>query len=158
MDLGARRPKLNGWHFADILHLNWSFCNRFSWWSSWQEASMGADNGLAPNGQQTIAWINHNPVRCRIHYSDVIMNAMAPQITGVWIVYSTVHSGADQRKHQSTASLAIVRGIHLGPVNSPHKGSITRKMFPFDDVIMHMRLPEPRFVTEISYTGMGIRT
>ena len=52
-------------------------------------------------------------------------------------------SGADQRKHQSSGSLAFVRGIHRCPVNSPHKGPVTRKMFPFDAVIMsdvHMRL------------------
>ena len=64
------------------------------------------------------------------------MGAMASQITSLTIVYSTVHSGADQRKHQSSASLAFVRGIHRSPVNSPHKGPVTRKMFPFDDVIM----------------------
>ena len=45
------------------------------------------------------------------------------------------HSGADQRKHQSTASLAFVRGIHRSPVNSP-QWPVTRKMFPFHDVIM----------------------
>ena len=44
--------------------------------------------------------------------------------------------GTDQRKHQSSASLAFVRGIHRWPVNSPHKGPVTRKMFPFYDVIM----------------------
>ena len=70
------------------------------------------------------------------HYNDVIMRTMASQITSRTIVYSTVYPGADQRKHQSSASLAFVRGIHRGPVNSPHKGPITRKMFPFDDVIM----------------------
>ena len=43
---------------------------------------------------------------------------------------------ADQRKHQSSASLAFVRGIHRWPVNSPHKWPVTRKMFPFDDVIV----------------------
>ena len=47
-----------------------------------------------------------------------------------------VYSNADHRKHQSSASLAFVRGIHRGPVNSPHKWPVTRKMFPFDDVIM----------------------
>ena len=47
-----------------------------------------------------------------------------------------IYSGADQRKHQSSASLAFVRGIHRWPVNSPHKWPVTRKMFPFDDVIM----------------------
>ena len=59
------------------------------------------------------------------HYDDVI------------IVYSTIYSGAAQSKHQSSASLAFVWGIHRGPVNSPHKWPVTRKMFPFDDVIMH---------------------
>ena len=72
-----------------------------------------------------------------IHYDDVIMTTLASQITSLAIVYSIVHSDADQRKHQSSASLAFVRGIHRGPVNSPHKGPVTRKMFPFDDVIMH---------------------
>ena len=70
------------------------------------------------------------------HFSDVIMGMMASQITSLRIVYSSVYSGADQRKHQSSASLAFVRGIHLWPVNSPHKGSVTRKIIPFDDVIM----------------------
>ena len=62
--------------------------------------------------------------------------AMASQITSLAIVYTIVYSGADQRKHQSSASLAFVRGIHQWPVNSPHKWPVTRKMFPFDDVIM----------------------
>ena len=45
--------------------------------------------------------------------------------------------GEDQSKHQSSASLAFVRGIHRLPVNSPHKkGTVRRKMFPFDDIIM----------------------
>ena len=69
--------------------------------------------------------------------NDVIMSAMASQITSVAIVYSTVYSGADQRKHQSSASLAFVRGIHRWPVNSPHKWPATRKRFPLDDVIMN---------------------
>ena len=50
--------------------------------------------------------------------------------------YSTVHSGANQRKHQSPISLAFVREIHRWPVNSPHKWRVTRKMFPSDDVII----------------------
>ena len=70
------------------------------------------------------------------HYGDVRMGAKASQITSLTIVYSTVYSDADQSKHQSSASLAFVRGIHRGPVNSPHKWPVTRKMFPFDDVIM----------------------
>ena len=71
-----------------------------------------------------------------VHYDDVIMSTIASQITSPTIVYSTIYSGADQSKHQSSASLAFVWGIHRGPVNSPHKWPVTRKMFPFDDVIM----------------------
>ena len=67
------------------------------------------------------------------------MDAMMSQITSLTIVYSSVYYGADQRKHQSSASLAFVRGFHRWPVNSPHKWSVTRKMFPFDDVIMEIR-------------------
>ena len=70
------------------------------------------------------------------HYDDVIMGAIASQITSLTIVYSTVYSDADQRKHQSSASLAFVRRIHQRQVNSPHKWPVTQKMFPFDDVIM----------------------
>ena len=69
-------------------------------------------------------------------YGDVIMGAMASQITTLPIVYLIVYSGADQRKHQSSASLAFIRGIHRWPVNSPHKGPVTRTRLPFDDVIM----------------------
>ena len=64
------------------------------------------------------------------------MSKIASQITSFTIVYSTVYSGPEQRKHQSSASLAFVRGIHRGLVNSPHKWPVTRKIFPFDDVIM----------------------
>ena len=64
------------------------------------------------------------------------MGVMASQITSLTTVYSTVYLGAYQRKHQSSASLAFVLGIHRSPVNSPHKWPVTRKMFPFDDVIM----------------------
>ena len=71
-----------------------------------------------------------------VHYNGVIMGSMASQITRLTIVYSSVYSGADQRKHHSPASLPFVWGIHRWPVNSPLKGPITRKLFPFDDVIM----------------------
>ena len=64
------------------------------------------------------------------------MSPIAYQITSLTIVYSTVYSDTYQRKHKSSASLAFVRGIHRWPVNSPHKGPVTRKIFPFDDVIM----------------------
>ena len=70
------------------------------------------------------------------HYNDVVIRAIASQITSLTIVYSTVYSDADRRKHQISASLAFVRGNHRGPGNSPHKWPVTRKMFPFDDVII----------------------
>ena len=67
------------------------------------------------------------------------MGAIASQMTSLTIVYSIVYSDADQIKHESSASLAFVRGIHRGPVNSPHKWPVTRKMFPFDDAIMNFQ-------------------
>ena len=86
-------------------------------------------------------WLkSSNGIRSLIvkYYTDVIMGATVSQITSLTIVYSTVYSNADQRKYQSSASLAFVRGIHRRPVNSPHKWPVTREMFPFDDVIMDL--------------------
>ena len=80
-----------------------------------------------------ITWVWH------FHYGDVIMGAIASQITSLTIVYLTVYSDADRRKHQSSASLVFVRGIHRGPMNFPHKWPVTRKMFPFDDFNMCSR-------------------
>ena len=90
----------------------------------------------------SIIWSKGSP-RCTtgIHYNDVIMGAIASQTTSLTIVYSTVYSDTDKRKHQSSAPLAFVRGIHRGPVNSPHKWQVTQKMFPFDDVIMFSKKP-----------------
>ena len=68
------------------------------------------------------------------------MSPKVSQITSLTVVYSIVYSGVDQRKHQSSASLAFVWGIHRWPVNSSHQGPVTRKMFPFDDVIMEQRM------------------
>ena len=79
----------------------------------------------------SVAICTHMYCRCLMHYCDVKMGTIASQITSLTIVYSTVYSGADQRKHQSSASLAFVWGIHRGPVNSPHKWPATQKMFPF---------------------------
>ena len=72
-----------------------------------------------------------------IHDNDIIMGTIGSHITNLTIVYSTVYSGADQRKHQSSVSLAFVWGIHRWPVNSLHKWPVTRKMFLFDDGIMY---------------------
>ena len=67
------------------------------------------------------------------HYDVTVMELDGVKITSVSIVCSTICSGADQRKHKSSASLAFARGIHQWLVNSPHKQPVTRKVFPFDD-------------------------
>ena len=89
-------------------------------------------------GNRCTPKVSHTELRelswCQLHYNDVIMSSLASQITSLTVAYSTVYSRADL-KHQS-ASLAFVWGIHWGPVNSPHKWPVTRKMLPFDDVIM----------------------
>ena len=95
------------------------------WFSTWWQTAVSPHTRLH-------MWV----LLIHSHYSDVIMGTMASQITSLTIVHSIVYSGADQRKHQNSASLAFVRGIHRWPVNSPHKEPVTRKMFPFDDVIM----------------------
>ena len=69
------------------------------------------------------------------HYDDVIVGVMASQITSLTIVYSTIYSDADQRKHQSSASLAFA-GNSPGTWEFPHKWPVTRKMSPFDHVFM----------------------
>ena len=124
--------KLQGVHIMDVTHRKiWIF---FNFW-----------------GPSLIGWTLGQPWRagagmlygCKLsltllvwwHNSDVIMIAIAFQITSVSVVSSTVCSGVDQN-HQGSVSLAFVRGIHQSPVDSPHKGPVTRKAFPFDDVIM----------------------
>ena len=77
------------------------------------------------------------------------MGMIASQITSLTIIYSTDYSDADQRKYQGSASLAFVRGIHRGPVKSPHKWPVTRKMFPFDDVIMWGYYPRAPFTDTV---------
>ena len=84
---------------------------------------------------ETLSWITCDG-SFTSYSSDVIMGSIASLITSITIVYSIVYSGADQRKHQSSASLAFVRGIRRGPVTSPHKWPVTWKMFPFEDVIL----------------------
>ena len=84
-----------------------------------------SDCQLGTDTLPSLGW----PQCLKNHYSNVIMSVMASQITSLTIIFSTVYSGADQRKHQSSASLAFVRGIHRWPVNSPHKGQWHRKCF-----------------------------
>ena len=91
------------------------------------------------------------------HYSDVIMSIMASEITSLTIVYSTVCSGADQRKHQTSAS----EGNPQVTVGFPHKGPVMRKMFTFDDVITisnsdWVKLCENKIVLEVTYLANGM--
>ena len=120
-----RHPS-NGFHLA-------SHIMKFSLLIKWTPETLGSfcQNNLPYFQNGVLTW-----KRVPHHYDDVTMSLMASQITSLTIVYSTVYSGADQRKLQSSASLAFVWGIHRGPVNSPHKRPITRILFPFDDVIM----------------------
>ena len=107
--------------------------------------TLNQEHGLASAG----CMITHDCFIGISHYNEVIMGAMASRLTGVSVVYSTGFSDADQRKHQSTASLALVRGIHKWAVNSPHKKPVTRKMFSFDDVFM----PEEKVIIMMKFYG-----
>ena len=142
------------WCFFD-LHLNKRLSKQWSGW--WFETSSCPlwrhGNDMASNHDRATPKVHweyfgekwrlimglHSIVKTlhqNVHYSDVIMSAMASQITCVSIAYSTFCSGADQRKHQSSALLAFVRGIQRWWVDSPHQSPVTRKIFPFNDVIM----------------------
>ena len=151
----ASTPNTCYWSWVPLVTLFSGECHRASlmksqhWFMKW----------LVAIRQQAITWANFGPDICRHvaslvrqdfrthrgfailmlhwnHYDDVIMTMLASQITSLTVVYSIVYSGVNQRKHQSSASLAFVREIHRRPVNFPHKWPVTRKMFPFDDVIM----------------------
>ena len=123
-------------------------------WVGWRDGGGGGGGGDSTCGRRAIwhnsaisqssremeksasySWV-HLLTMITLHYNDVIMRSMASQITTLTIVCSTVYSGADKGKHPSSASLAFVRGFQRWPMNSPHKGPVTQKMFSFDDVIM----------------------
>ena len=98
-------------------------------WLSWWQPSVQKINQYDNLSVLVFNLVPPDICNYHYHYHDVIMTTMASQITSLTVVYSTVYLGSYLRKHQSSASLAFV------PVNSPHKGPVTRKMFPFDDVI-----------------------
>ena len=104
--------------------------------STWPSAHSMMNNQWLPTTRIALCLRNRNHHENEMHYNDVIISVMASLTTGFSIVYSTACPGANQRKHQSSASLAFVGGIQRWPVNSPYKEPVTRKMFPFDDVIM----------------------
>ena len=74
-------------------------------------------------------------------YGVDLISMMASQITGFSIVCSTVCSGADQENIKAPHHWLCDR-IHMWPVDYPHKGPVTQKMFPFDDVIMNRKFPK----------------
>ena len=122
--LGAVRQQAITWANIDLyLH-----CNMATLGQNWVSI-------LTKTGKES-RYILHLNRHSWDHYNDVIMGAIASQITSLTIVYSTVYSDADEKNNQSSASLAFVWGIHRWPVNSPHKWPVTRKMLPFDDVIV----------------------
>ena len=96
----------HGWLIASLSVFSWLFMSRKS------KLNSGSTLRWRHNERDSVS--NHQPHDCLL----------------------IVYSDADQRNRQSSASLAFVWGIHRGPVNSPHKWPVTRKMFPFDDVIM----------------------
>ena len=109
----------------------------FCCWSGFIDDALPFSSRVLMRYRGSVHDIFLNRLNQYYHYSDVIMGSMAFQIAGVSI-FLNVCSGADQRKHQSSASLLFVRGIHRWPVDSPRKGLVTRKLFPFDDVIMYL--------------------
>ena len=132
------------------------FCGEWTLYQPWCGCVASKQNGLIDAVQYTFnsSWYfnevqteeNKETLQLKGQSTSITvasMSAMASQITSLTIVYSTVYSGADQRKHQSSASLAFLWGTDRWPANSPHNGPVTRKMFPFDDVIikLHYYLP-----------------
>ena len=107
------------------LHFDITYANKFT---------MTAFSGLCRDFQ--VFWLTNNYFNCfrrhidrRYHYNEVTMTTMASQITSLTVVYSTVYSDADQRKHQSSASLASVWGIHRDRWIPRTKGQFSGKCF-----------------------------
>ena len=115
--LFGAKPYLNQY----LVIVNWTLWNKLQWMF---------------NQNSNFSFKNMHFKMSSAHYHDIMMSTLASQITSLTIVYSTVYPGADLRKHQSSASLAFLRGIQRWPMSSPHKGPVKRKLFPFDDVIM----------------------
>ena len=126
------RPHQNGCHSVDEI-LKCVFFNK--------KAFISFLVLIVGNINDIISHITGQSCGSPIHYSDIIMRPMASQITSLTIVYTTVYSGGDRRKHQSSASLAFVWGIHRWSVNSPHKWPVTQKMFSLDASCYSLHIP-----------------
>ena len=95
-------------------------------WKKYGDSAKPITSWLVSASHECIYMESHSINRL-VHNNDIIMGVMTSQITSLTIVYSTVYSGTEQRKHQSSASLAFVRGIHHSPVNSQHKRPVTQR-------------------------------
>ena len=100
----------------------------------WQEKLH--DGNLCETGEMAFSMIVIRSLVHHITVSDIMKGKVVSALASLMIVYLTVYSGANQRKHTSSASLAFVRGNHRSPVNSSHKEPVMWNMSPFDDVIM----------------------
>ena len=136
------RREQNGCHFTDDT-FEWIFLIRNCF------IFIKILKNVVPMGQISRQWPRLWFGTEQVHYNDVIMNTMASQITSLMIVFSNVYSDEDQRKNQRSASLAYVRGIDRSTVNSPHKGPVTREMFPFEDIIMWLGNHDPVHISQV---------
>ena len=123
------------------------------WLENWYQCTRCRSAELERSGYGSIFHSQLDHQKRLFHYNGVIMSAIVSLITGVLIVCPTVCPGADQRKHQGSTLLAFVRGIHRRPVNSPHKGPVTRNVFPFDDVIMRIFMTKSWYGSVFRITG-----
>ena len=101
----------------------------------WQFLPIGDFKSPLPVTRCRSKWLTWS----REHYSDVIMSAMASQITSLTIVYSAVNSGADQRKCQRSASPVFVGGIHLWMLTCVILRTITNcNCFPINQALCNL--------------------
>ena len=105
-----------------------SDCPEFQQGRAWR---IQIRNGVMGGGRE--GWKDGRMNGWMIRYNDVIMTTMASQITSLTIVYSKIYSDADQRKHQSSASLDFVWGIHRDRWIPRTKAQLRRKCFHFLD-------------------------
>ena len=101
----------------------------------------------APNCILSLIHKIWNTLQLSVHYSDIIMSVMVPQITGVSIVCSIIGSGADHRKHKALCHWPLWGELTSNWWIPCKKRPVTRQMFPFDDVFMHKFVPlyNPQF-------------
>ena len=147
---GTKLLALFFFHYGQFLFGNNYKINCLNYIHIWQESQQLS----CGNTCEIWMWYTTGPaIYYDAHDSDIIMSAMTSKITGISIVWRTVWSGTHERKHQSSASLAFVRGIHWWSVDSPHKRPVTWKVFPFDDVIMswHWCVPHTLYYSRPCY-------